>query len=380
MERNDYTAGAKLLHWLIAVLIFILFPLAWTMGDFSGIQKFKLYNLHKSIGITVLALMTLRLLWRAVFAAPALPQTLPTLERRAAHLGHLALYAALFVMPLSGWAMISASDKPSVFFNAAHFPLIPWLSGLAPAEKKSFADLFKAVHEVASYVLLALIAIHVAAALRHAYILKDGIMSRMLPRFAHAAKAAKSPSVALAIVSFCALSLAGSGKAAAAEWSVDPEKSEVSFEASGSGYNAKGVFKAYKAEIEFDPDMPQQASIRVTLEMKSATTDTADVDQTLQSDDFFDPGRYPSALFAARGAKPDGDGRFILDGQLTLKGVTRPVTLPFSIDIESGVAAVRGETTINRLDFGVGPETVAGMAVDKDVKLIVDLTATRLDN
>lgn len=164
------------------------------------------------------------------------------------------------------------------------------------------------------------------------------------------------------------------------EWTIDPEKSEVSFEASGSGYNTKGVFKTFKAEIEFDPDTPEQTSIRVALDIKSATTDTADVDQTLQSDEFFDPARFPSALFVARGAKPDGDGRYLLDGQLTLKGVTKPVALPFTIEIESGVAAVRGETTINRLDFGVGPEFVAGMAVDKDVKLTVDLTATRLDN
>ena len=82
----------------------------------------------------------------------------------------------------------------------------------------------------------------------------------------------------------------------------------------------------------------------------------------------------------AKGAKPNGDGRYILNGQLTMKGVTKPVILPFSIEIESGVAAVKGETTINRLDFGVGPESVAGMAVDKEVKLTVDLTATRLDN
>ncbi len=95
MERQDYTALAKSLHWLIAALIFVMFPLAWTMGDFSGIQKFKLYNLHKSIGITILALMTLRLFWRAFTAAPALPEPMPKQERVAAHLGHFALYAAL---------------------------------------------------------------------------------------------------------------------------------------------------------------------------------------------------------------------------------------------------------------------------------------------
>ncbi len=164
------------------------------------------------------------------------------------------------------------------------------------------------------------------------------------------------------------------------EWSINPQKSEVAFEASGSGYNTKGTFKSYKTDIEFDPDAPDQASVHVTLDMRSASTGAPDTDQTLQSEDFFNPGHYPTAEFAARGAKPDGDGKYIFDGRLTLKGVTKPVTLPFSIDVAEGTAAVKAQTTINRLEFGIGPESVAGLAVDKEVKLTIDLTATRLDN
>jgi cytochrome b561/polyisoprenoid-binding protein YceI len=376
MKRTDYTAAAKALHWLIAALILVQFPLAWTMGGFSGLEKFRLYNLHKSVGLTVLALMALRVIWRALRAPPALPETVASRERAAAHFVHFALYAALFAMTLSGWAMISVSGRPSSLFNYTAFPLIPGLIGLSAADKKSLAGLFKDVHEAAAYLLLALVALHVAAAFRHAFILRDGIMSRMLPRFAQAAKSVKFLLAAFAILG-CSL---GAGEARAVEWSVDTGKSEINFQASGGGYATKGVFKAYKAEIEFDPDVPEQTSIRVSLDMRSATTETADVDQTLQSADFFNPARYPSAIFVAKGATPSGEGRYILNGQLTLKGVTRPLALPFSIAIESGVAAVKGETTINRLDFGVGPETVAGMAVDRDVKLTVDLTAMRLDN
>ena len=377
MKREDYTAAAKVLHWLIAVLILAMFPLAWTMGDFSGIQKFKLYNLHKSIGITILALMTLRLFWRSFHAAPALPGSVPKRERIAAHLGHLALYAALFLMPLSGWAMISASDKPSVLFGTTAFPLIPWLSELRPDEKKTYADIFKGIHEFTANVLLFLIVIHVAAALRHAFVLRDGIMSRMLPRFGR-----RSPSrrVALLVLTASAFSFVGLQDARAMEWGVNPQKSEVAFEASGGGTSTKGTFKSFKTDIEFDPDTPDQASVRVRLDMRSASTGAADADETLQSADFFDPGRFPTAEFAARGAKPDGDGKYIFDGQLTLKGVTKPVTLPFSISIGEGTAVVKAETTINRLDFGVGPESVAGLAVNKEVKLTIDLTAMRLDN
>ncbi len=377
MERKDYTAVAKSLHWLIAVLIFVMFPLAWTMGDFSGLQKFKLYNLHKSIGITILALMTLRLLWRFVHSAPALPASMPKRERVAAHLGHFALYAALFLMPLSGWAMISASDKPSVLFGYTAFPLIPWLSELPLDQKKVSSEIFKGIHEFTANVLLFLIAIHVAAALRHTFVSKDGVMTRMLPRFG---RRSASPLVALLILTTSALSFASLTPANATEWGINPRKSEVGFEASGSGYSTKGTFKSYNTEIEFDPDTPDRASIHVTLDMRSASTGAADTDQTLQSEEFFDPGRYPTAEFSAHGAKPGSDGKYILEGRLTLKGVTKPVSLPFSIDIAGGMAAVKAATTINRLDFGVGPESVAGLAVDKEVKLTIDLTAMRLDN
>ena len=377
MERKDYTAAAKVLHWLIAALIFVMFTLAWTMGDFSGIQKFKLYNLHKSIGISILALMSLRLFWRSFQGAPVLPRSVPRRERIAARFGHLALYAALFLMPFSGWAMISASDKPSVLFGYKAFPLISWLSELPPDQKEVIADIFKSIHEFTANVLLFLIGIHVAAALRHAFVLKDGIMSRMLPRFGR-----RSPSqrVALLVLTASAFSFVGLKGASAMEWGVNPQKSEVAFEASGSGYNTKGTFKSFKTDIEFDPDTPDQALVRVRLDMNSASTGAPDTDQTLQSPDFFDPGRFPTAEFAARGAKPDGEGKYILDGQLTLKGVTKPLTLPFSIAIEEGTAVVKAETTINRLDYGVGPEFVAGLAVDKEVKLTIDLTAMRLDN
>ena len=273
--------------------------------------------------------------------------------------------------------MVSASDKPSVLFGYTAFPLIPWLSELRPDEKKTYAEIFKGIHEFTANVLLFLIVIHVAAALRHAFVLKDEIMSRMLPRFGR-----RSPSqrVALLVLTASAFGFVGLNDASAMEWGVNPQKSEVAFEASGSGYNTKGTVKSFKTDIEFDPETPDQASVRVRLDMRSASTGAADTDHTLQSADFFDPGRFPTAEFAARGAKPDGDRKYILDGQLTLKGVTKPLTLPFSIAIEEGTAVVKAETTINRLDFGVGPESVAGLAVDKEVKLTIDLTAMRLDN
>ncbi len=188
MERDDYTSGAKSLHWLIALLIFSLFPIAWVMGDLSGIEKAQAYNLHKSLGIIVLALMALRIIWRGLHAAPALPATMPKLEQAAAKFGHVAFYVLLFALPLTGWALISTSTRPSLFFGYTAIPVIPWLSDLPAEAKMGYHQIFEGAHSLLANVLLFLIAAHVAAALRHAVLLKDGVFSRMLPRFGRSAE------------------------------------------------------------------------------------------------------------------------------------------------------------------------------------------------
>jgi cytochrome b561/polyisoprenoid-binding protein YceI len=375
VEQNGYTPVAKGFHWLIALLIFIQFPLAWVMDSFSGLQKFQAYNWHKSIGITVLGLMGLRFLWRLFNPAPALPSSMPKLERIGAHLGHLGLYLVIFLMTLTGWAMISVSDKPSILFQYTRFPLLPWLSDLPAAQKKDYLEFFEEAHGILGYALLTLLAIHIAAVARHAFLLKDGVSARMMPRL-------RSKQVSLAafaaIVGFLYLGIGG--KASAHDWSVKPEASEIAFEASGGGYTTKGTFAQYKADIEFDPELPAEASIRILFNMASAATGTADVDDALKSADYFNPSQFPTAQYVAKGAQPAGDGKYILNGRLTLKGITKPVALPFSIDIKSGTAFVKAETKINRLDFGVGPQSVAGLDIDKDVKLTISLKAVRLDN
>jgi len=377
VKVSEYTPAAKALHWLIALLIFVLFPLGWVMDDFTGIQKFQAFNFHKSLGFTVLLLMVLRLGWRAFNPVPELPASMPELQKKAAHGLHHTCYLTIFLMALAGWAMISASTKPSVLFQVTSFPLLPWLSDLPAADKKAYHEFFEGAHGVLGWVLLGLVVLHIAGALYHGIVLKDGILSTMKPNFG---KRRAGLSAGLFLFGAGLLAVSGSGKAAASEWSVKPEASQIAFEATGGGDTTRGTFAQYRAEIEFDPDMPEQTAVRVLLDMNSASAGSADADQTLKSADFFNPAQFPSAQFVARGAQPLGGGKYILNGRLTLKGVTKLVSLPFLIDIKAGTARVKSETTINRLDFGVGPESLAGLAIDKDVKLSIELTAVRLDN
>ncbi|MFT4079655.1 YceI family protein [Rhodomicrobium sp.] len=374
MIRQDYAAGLKVLHWVIAALIFFMLYLGWTMGGIENVvEKIQAYNLHKSLGFTILALMVLRVLWRAFTATPPEPATMSGLEKLGAALAHLALYGLVFLIVLSGWALISTSDKPSLLFGQP-FPLLPWFVALGPDEKKSIHHALEEVHEFAAFGLAGVIGLHVLATIWHV-IRRDGIWSRMAPRFLGGGVA-----VAFAVTAGGAVALLGAHDARASEWSVDPQKSAIAFEANGSGFVTKGTFKTFKSEVEFDPSLPEQTSVRVLIDVKSVDTGQSDVDQTLLSPDFFDPARFPTAEFVASGAKPAGKGKYVLEGRLTLKGVAKPVSLPFTIATTNGAASVKGETIIDRLEFGVGPKSVAGYAVEKDVKLSIDLAALKLTN
>ena len=147
--------------------------------------QFSLYQLHKSVGITVLALTLVRIGWRLAHRPPPLPPTMPLWERRAAAAGHLGLYALLLAMPLSGWAAVSASlfNIPTVLYGLLPWPHLPGLATLAPPAKLAAEALLKQIHDAGAWTMLALLALHVGAALRHHFQLRDGVMARMLPRW-----------------------------------------------------------------------------------------------------------------------------------------------------------------------------------------------------
>ena len=143
-------------------------------------DTFALYQWHKSFGFLVLALAVLRLAWRFANPSPGLPDGMPAIERIAAHLGHAGLYALLLALPLSGWLMVSASPWgiPTVLFEVLpvpHLPVPEALGGKAEAEA-----VLKELHEVLGFALLALVVLHVAAALKHHFINRDTVLRRMV--------------------------------------------------------------------------------------------------------------------------------------------------------------------------------------------------------
>lgn len=176
---GHYTTVAIALHWLLALVIVSLFVLGVYMTDlpFSP-TRLKLYNWHKWAGISFLLLSVLRLVWRATHRPPALPASIsnamPAWQNRAYHATHHLLYALFFAVPLLGWAYSSAAGFPIVWFGQIALP------DLLSADK-ALAELIKPLHKASALALMGLAALHVAAALKHQWVDRDGLLLRMLP-------------------------------------------------------------------------------------------------------------------------------------------------------------------------------------------------------
>ena len=183
-QTMSYNAVAKSLHWIIALLILCLLVMGWTMDDIpNGPDKFWVFQLHKSFGITVLLLSVFRLVWRIMHRAPPLPVGTPKWEIGAAHMTHALFYVMIIGMPLSGWAMVSASalNIPTMLYGVVHWPNMPIISTME--NKKHIGHLFGEMHELGGFVMAGLIALHVGAALKHHFISRDDIVLRMAPNF-----------------------------------------------------------------------------------------------------------------------------------------------------------------------------------------------------
>lgn len=175
-----YDPVAVFLHWVIALLIIAMLAVGLTMEDYPMSIRFTAFNLHKAIGICILALSVFRLIWRFLNPPPAMPATMARWERAAAWGAHWALYAVILIMPLSGWLMSSASAKyPIKFFGLGEAPFIPMPTDAALT--KAIGNLSHETHELLGLGAIILILVHVGAALKHHFIRHDDVLRRMLP-------------------------------------------------------------------------------------------------------------------------------------------------------------------------------------------------------
>lgn len=172
-----YNGIAITLHWLTAVLLVCGFALGLYMTGLAfSPQKLTYYSYHKWIGVTVFVLVLLRMVWRAAHPPPPLPAALPRWQAAASNAVHFLLYGLMAAVPLSGWLYSSSAGVPTVPFGIAALQLPDLVE-----KNRELAATLKFVHLSLAYSLAALVALHLAAALKHTLIDRDGIMSRMLP-------------------------------------------------------------------------------------------------------------------------------------------------------------------------------------------------------
>ena len=172
-SMTRYSTPAIVLHWLMALLIFAAFPLGLYMVDLPlSPDKLKLYSYHKWIGVTVFLLIAVRLAWRLTHTPPPLPESIVAWQRRASAVVHGLLYLLMIVIPLSGWLMSSAKGFQTVWFGVLPLPDLV-------EKNRELGELLAGVHKALNFTLLALVVLHVGAALKHHFIERQLFLQRM---------------------------------------------------------------------------------------------------------------------------------------------------------------------------------------------------------
>jgi cytochrome b561 len=175
MTEHLYTRPAIALHWLIALIILLTFPVGLYMTDLPlSPDKLRIYSYHKWAGVTVFLLAVVRVLWRATHPAPPMTAAMPAWQRGAAHGIHHLLYLLIFAVPLSGWLMSSALGFQTVYFGVLPLPDLL-------AKDKALGEALKLVHESLNWLMAGLVVVHAAAALKHHFADRDDTLIRMLP-------------------------------------------------------------------------------------------------------------------------------------------------------------------------------------------------------
>ena len=171
-----YSSTAIALHWIVAVLVLVMIGLGLYMTDIprGTPERTFFYNLHKSIGVTVAIVVLIRLWWRFGHPPPPLPTSVPAWQVQASRLSHALLYLCLILMPLSGFSASQFTKYGVTYFGLFKIPPVGW-------ENKVIYDFLQGIHGVTAVLLIALVIIHVAAALKHLLFDRDRVFVRMLP-------------------------------------------------------------------------------------------------------------------------------------------------------------------------------------------------------
>ncbi len=390
--HSTYGSVTKTFHWLTALLIVVAFPLGILAGDAPFAtsdeiaQKAWLFSLHKTVGILAFFTAFGRILWAISQKKPALLNPDHRLEAFMAHLVHWLLYISMLMTPLSGWITHAASTgfAPVLLPFGDTLPFVP--------KSEALADLAAGAHYVFPKLLLITVVLHVAGALKHAFIDRDATLQRMLPFTPHISPLpAQTPHRAPMLVAIGIFAVAtgfgaylGQSKPprtapaqltrVASDWRVTQGRLQISVRQFGN--TVTGEFADWTARISFDQHAPaaKKGHVEVVISIGSLTLG-AITDQALGFD-YLAADDRPKATYAADIFAGENGG-YVAKGTLTLKGVSQALAFPFELALMDSTAEMHGVFTLNRMDFGIGAIQPDDSSLGFNVAVEVELSAEK---
>ena len=388
---SAYGWVARFFHWTVAVLILSAIGLGLYAESLTETPTpdlatvFAAFSWHKTLGVTVLVLVALRLIWTAMQTHPRPLHPQRRLETLLAGIVHWGLWIGMVVVPLSGW--LRHSSAPGEFARIL-WPLAQRLPGV-PVDA-ALSERFAAFHGAGWGVLAGLVVLHVVGALKHALIDRDGTLSRMAgnPDRAPEPPPARPGLLSHVVPALAALAIWGAtavvsgpqadadGAApvatapAASGWAV--EQGQLAIEVAQGGNPISGQFGSWNAAIDYDPGV-QAGHVTVTIDIASLTLGS--VSDNAKGPEFLNAAAHPTASFDAE-ILAEGAGH-VARGTLTIAGKAVPAELPFALKIDGDTATAKGRMQLDRRDFGVGAGYADESTVGFAVGISFDLTARR---
>lgn len=388
---SNYGTVTKTFHWLTALLILTAIGLGAVANrlpyDTSDQLTFKaqLFSYHKTLGVMIFCVALARILWAVSQTKPGPLHADRKIETKLAELVHWLLYISLIAVPLTGWIHHAATSgfAPILLPIGQELPLVP--------KSESVSELFAGLHWLWSKIMVGAILLHIAGALKHQIIDKDATLRRMWFGNGDLPQVAGHHGNLSAAVSAVAIYVAATGVGAAtglfdhatavdavaledvsSDWTVT--QGELGITVTQFGSPVSGAFSDWTAAISFDPDA-QEILGEVTTTIAIGSLALGSVTDQAMGTDFFDASSFPTATFVANiNAAETG---YLASGTLTIKEITMPVTLPFTLTIDGETAEMQGTAALDRRDFQIGQtmpdESNLGFGVDVSIAL----TATK---
>lgn len=393
-----YSAVAIGLHWAIAGMLLGLIWLGWNMHGPNGREVEWAYQMHKSIGITVLILTIARVIWRVKNPPPPLPEELKSWERTASHGVHMAFYAIMLFIPIGGWALASMAkvQVPTVLYGTVSWPHLPILSTLGPETKASLYGMIEFVHSKSAWLIIALLALHIGGALKHEFSEEDGVLKRMIPGLFGKTDGPQAPPTGFLVAfgsAFAAFvlvagspvvaqTLSGTPEITASEsgitnnWEIDKDASSIAFTFDHDGGTYTGNFSSWDADIAFIEDNLAASSVAVSVDLSSASDLKKLYIDSLKAAEWLNSAVDPLATVALSEFKTT-DAGYAATAALTLKGQTVSVPFDFTLTEQDNKTVMTGSASFSRKSLDLGQMSDANAEwVSEDIRVNVTVTAT----